>query len=203
MNLSAYKHHQDFFAKKAATWSLSESHAEFIGRLDKLIGFNPTDVILDIGCGTGNLFPYLQDRIPAGRLIGIDFAYNMLHQCRDKLRGRNIALQSMAEILPIRSASVDVVINYCLYPHLKFKHAAIREFNRVLKQGGRYYILHPQGRAEINSLHRDIGEPVCCDVIEPVKSVIELLQANGFSVLKAIDCCDMFLVEAVKSGHLS
>jgi len=200
MNLSAYKYHQDFFDSKAATWKLSVNHQQFIKCLEKLIGFNTTDVVLDIGCGTGNLFPYLQDRVPAGRLIGIDFAYNMLYQCRDKLRGRNIALQSMAEILPIRLASVDVVINYCLYPHLKFKHAALREFNRVLKQGGRYYILHPQGSAEINSLHRDIGEPVCCDVIEPVEAVVELLQANGFSVLKAIDRCDMFLVEAVKSG---
>ena len=203
MQLTGYKHHQEFFEKKAATWSLSESHAEFIRRLDKLLGFNTNDVILDIGCGIGNLFPYLQEKIPDGKLIGIDFAFNMLYRCREKFQERTLVLQSMAEVLPIRSSSIDVVINYCLYPHLKYKRDALREFNRVLKKEGRYYILHPQGSAEINSLHRDIGEPVCFDVIEPVKSVVAMLQLNGFSTRQAIDRCDMFLIEAVKSGSLN
>ena len=203
MQLTAYKRHQEFFEKKAATWSLSESHAEFIRRLDKLIGFNPNDVILDIGCGTGNLFPYLLKKIPGGKLIGIDFTFNMLYRCRDKFQERTVVLQSMAEVLPIRSSSIDVVINYCLYPHLKYKHNALREFNRVLKREGRYYILHNQGSNEINCLHRDIGEPVCFDVIEPVESVVAMLKLNGFSTRQAIDRCDMFLIEAVKSGSLN
>ncbi|MCK4641859.1 MAG: class I SAM-dependent methyltransferase [Candidatus Marinimicrobia bacterium] len=203
MNLLTYKQHQDFFNQKAETWTISDNQIRFIKQLEDLVDFKGTETVLDIGCGTGNLFPYLQQKIPGGKLIGIDFAFNMLYRCREKFQERTIVLQSMAEVLPIRSTSIDVVINYCLFPHLKYKRNALREFERVLKKEGRYYILHPQGSNEINCLHRDIGEPVCFDVIEPVESVVAMLQLNGFSTRQAIDRCDMFLIEAVKSGSLS
>lgn len=44
---------------------------------------NPGDTIIDIGCGTGLNFPYLQQGIGAqGRIIGIDISEQMLAEAR-------------------------------------------------------------------------------------------------------------------------
>ena len=198
MNISIYKQHQDFFNQKAETWTISDNQVRFIKQLEDLINCKGMETVLDIGCGTGNLFKYLGDFVPEGKIIGVDFAINMLRKCKSNCPDETITIQSLAEQLPVRASSADIVLNYCLYPHLKNKQTALQEFHRILKPNGKYYIIHPQGRAEINCLHRDIGEPVCFDVIEPIESVVAMLQINGFKVNKAIDKPDMFLVESVK-----
>ncbi|MGC9364725.1 MAG: class I SAM-dependent methyltransferase [Fidelibacterota bacterium] len=198
MNLSIYRRHQDFFNHKAGDWSISEQQIQFIAGMDKLIGFNGAETILDIGCGTGHLLKYLQTFVPRGLVIGIDFAEQMLVRCQAQVREPLHVIQSLAEQLPIRSASVDIVMNYCLYPHLQYKQIALQEFHRILKPGGRYYIIHPEGRQAVNALHNRIGVPVCFDLIEPLESVTVMLEINGFQVRKALDEADRFFIEAVK-----
>src|SRR5207244_1242256 len=44
-----------------------------------LLGLTPGQVVLDVGCGTGLCFSYLQQRIgPSGTIIGIDRSAEML-----------------------------------------------------------------------------------------------------------------------------
>ncbi len=200
MQLATYRKHQNFFNEKAASWKIPNNHIAFTRHLESQIRFNGNETVLDVGCGTGNLFPFLQKHVTVGKVIGLDFAFNMLQRSVEKLRAQDIAIQAMAEVLPIRSSSVDIVINYCLYPHLKYKQTALQEFYRILKEEGRYFILHPQGSYEVNCIHRDIGEPVCYDYIESVESVVAFLELNGFSVYNAIDQQDMFFIDAVKTG---
>lgn len=198
MNTAIYRQHQEFFNQKAESWSISEQQEAFIAGLEGIIGFNGTETILDIGCGTGHLLKYLQTFAPQGLVIGVDFAEQMLARCKTQVNRPLHTIQALAEELSIKSASVDIVINYCLYPHLKYKKKALREFNRILKPAGRYYIIHPEGRYAVNALHNRIGVPVCFDVIEPLESVIALLKISGFQVLKSLDEPGLFFIEAVK-----
>jgi len=198
MNLAIYKQHREFFNNKAETWSVSESQIKFIWELCELIGFNGDETVLDVGCGTGSLFRILHNFLPEGKILGIDFAYNMLKRCPVLQSYGRYRIQSLAEQLPIPDMSADVVLNYCLYPHLKFKSTAIREFNRVLKPEGKYFIIHPIGKDEVNSIHNKIGGPVCFDFIEPIESVVTLLQLSGFDVQEVVDEPEKFLVKSVK-----
>ena len=198
MTLATYRKHQEFFNAKAATWKTSENQVQFIKKLGELIGLKGHETVLDIGCGTGSLFKYLNEHLPNGKILGVDFAFNMLQKCSVEQSVDHYRIQSLAEELPIRSNSADIVLNYCLYPHLKFKHTAIREFNRVLKPEGKYFIIHPIGKDEVNSIHNKIGGPVCFDFIEPIESVVTLLQLNGFDVLEAFDEPEKFLIKSVK-----
>jgi len=201
MQLTGYQKRREFFEQRAAAWQLPDVHAIFFQRLRELISFRGDEVVLDIGCGPGSLFQFLQANIPCGKLYGIDFAHNMLRRCTGKLRPRDAALQALAEVLPIRSATVDTIINYCLYPHLRNKILALQEYYRVLVPGGKYYILHHQGSTEVNCVHWNLGEPVCYDFIEPLELITARLQSNGFKLLKSIDQPGMILIEAQKQSE--
>jgi ubiquinone/menaquinone biosynthesis C-methylase UbiE len=201
MQLSSYSKHRIFFEQRAAAWQLPDVHDKFFQQLKKLTSFHGDEVVLDIGCGPGSLFQFLQANIPRGRLYGIDFAFNMVKRSQEKLRSQDAAMQALAEILPIRSTTVDIIINYCLYPHLQYKLKALQEFHRVLIPGGKYYILHNQGSHEVNDVHRNIGEPVCCDFIEPLESIVARLQINGFELLKSIDQPGMIFIESQKQSE--
>jgi len=201
MQLTGYQKRREFFEQRAAAWQLPDVHAIFFQRLRELISFRGDEVVLDIGCGPGSLFQFLQASIPCGKLYGIDFAFNMVKRAREKLRPQDDALQSLAELLPLRSSSVDIIINYCLYPHLRNKILALREYYRVLVPGGKYYILHHQGSAEVNYLHWNLGKPVCYDFIEPLELVTARLQSDGFELLKSIDQPGMIFIEAQKQAE--
>jgi trans-aconitate 2-methyltransferase len=46
------------------------------------------ELVLDVGCGTGRLTEKLLDRLPHGRVVGIDLSANMLSVAREFLRAR-------------------------------------------------------------------------------------------------------------------
>ena len=101
--------------------------------LDK-IAVGEGDVVLDLACGTGDFCELVEER--GARVIGVDFALQMLRQGRN--RGLDFrSVQADGEWLPFRSASVDVVT--CGFALRNFVSLAgvLREIARVLKPGGR------------------------------------------------------------------
>jgi SAM-dependent methyltransferase len=52
--------------------------------------------VLDVGCGTGLCFPFIEERIgPTGRLVGLDLCPEMLEQAKEQARAegwRNVTL---------------------------------------------------------------------------------------------------------------
>ncbi len=53
------------------------------------LNLNPGDVVIDIGCGTGLNFPFLQERIgPEGKIIGVDLSASMLEKARQHVEAQ-------------------------------------------------------------------------------------------------------------------
>ena len=53
--------------------------APYRRRVVDLLPIEPGDVVLDVGCGTGLCFPFLQERIgPRGAIVGVDASRQML-----------------------------------------------------------------------------------------------------------------------------
>lgn len=98
-------------------------------------------IILEAGCGRGDIWRKNADRIPPGWHITLtDFSTGMLADCQahmgDVLAGRFRYEVMDVQAIPYADASFDVVIaNFMLY-HVPDRARAIAEIRRVLKQGG-------------------------------------------------------------------
>jgi len=129
----------------------------------------PTDTVLDVACGTGDLTLAFAKRVhqlegdasphsepdragPDGtpshppRVLGLDFTYEMLPLARRKaasaVGGDTCAwLNGDAMQLPLPDASVDVVSIAFGIRNVADPAVAIGEFHRVLRPGGRLIIL--------------------------------------------------------------
>ncbi|HET7102567.1 MAG TPA: ubiquinone/menaquinone biosynthesis methyltransferase [Terracidiphilus sp.] len=104
----------------------------------------PDAAILDICCGTGDLTMALLRYRPAGArpILAADFARAMLSRGAQKFAARGaIALEADALHLPLRSASLDLVVTAFGFRNLANYESGLSEFHRVLKPGGRLGIL--------------------------------------------------------------
>ncbi len=106
----------------------------------------PTDVVLDIACGTGDLAMAFA-RAGVQQVTGVDFTFDMLSIARKKLAaaGRDAPpLQyhaGDAMRLPFADASADIVSIAFGIRNVAEPTVALREFARVLRPGGRLVIL--------------------------------------------------------------
>ena len=88
--------------------------------------------ILDIGCGTGAMSIRLERW---GRVVSADFSELALQFSRR--RGLNHLVGADAMKLPFASGSFDALVAMDMLEHLPDDNAALNEFARVLKPGGR------------------------------------------------------------------
>jgi len=105
---------------------------------------NPDAAVLDICCGTGDMTMALLKYRPRGArpILAADFARAMLSRGAQKFAGRGaVALEADALHLPLRSASLDLIVTAFGFRNLANYEAGLREFRRVLKPGGQLGIL--------------------------------------------------------------
>jgi SAM-dependent methyltransferase len=94
--------------------------------------------ILDAGCGTGLM---LQELAPFGTVEGVDISDEALQFCRK--RGLDNVRHADVTHMPFPDEQFDVVTALDVLEHLDDDTAALREFRRVLKPGGRVFVFAP------------------------------------------------------------
>jgi demethylmenaquinone methyltransferase/2-methoxy-6-polyprenyl-1,4-benzoquinol methylase len=136
----------------------------------KLAQLKPTDRVVDVACGTGDLTgafgralfsmsldPLLgEPRLRGGEVVGVDFTFEMLPIARRKFPWRvwnpdqpsskstPLLLRWIngdAQSLPLPDGSADVVSIAFGIRNVQDPALAIREFHRVLRPGGRVIVL--------------------------------------------------------------
>lgn len=145
---------------------------------------------LDAGCGTGFLTFELAAR--GHHVTGIDFAPAMLAEARRKAAGRGVSVsfeQADAEQLSFASASFDLVMSRHLLWTLPHPEAAIDEWIRVLRPGGRLVVADsqfdpgalapPPGSARASAEYAAIGDHLPFLGGRPQAEIEALLRAHG------------------------
>lgn len=136
----------------------------------KLAAVTPSDTIIDVACGTGDLTLKFAQALsdatnsgqgarypvvpPRDRVMGIDFTYEMLPLARAKAASkpvRGVGGFTFADVtqfscgdatsLPLADASADIASIAFGIRNVADPAAAIREFFRILRPGGRLLIL--------------------------------------------------------------
>jgi len=155
--------------------------AELYPVRDTLLGkakLEPGDTVLDVGAGDGLIAFGALDRLgPSGRVIFCDISQDLLDHCRavaaaeGQLDRCQFVLAWADSLTGIADASVDVVTTRSVLIYVKDKAAALREFYRVLRPGGRISLFEP-----INVLMHDPDRILGYD-ITPVKPLAARVEA--------------------------
>ncbi len=116
----------------------------------KMADLKPTDAVLDVACGTGDLaMAFANYKIKPRQVIGLDFTVAMLRVAQHKRPTPTTNHQPAhtsyhaadAMRLPLADKSVDVVSIAFGIRNVADPAAAMREFHRVLKPAGRVIVL--------------------------------------------------------------
>jgi len=165
---------------------------------------------LDICCGTGHMTRALLKERPRGArpILAADFAREMLSRGAKRFAARKpgepaaIAIEADALHLPLREASMDLIVTAFGFRNLANYEAGLREFGRVLKPGGQLGILdfsEPGGlvgkayavyfRRVLPAIGRIIcGKdgpysylPASVEKFPPPAEMLELMRATGYT----------------------
>jgi demethylmenaquinone methyltransferase/2-methoxy-6-polyprenyl-1,4-benzoquinol methylase len=114
-------------------------------RAIKTLGLQPGDTVVDIACGTGQNFPFLEQAIgPAGRIVGVDLTDAMLGQAQERIEAngwRNVSLvQSDAAAFEFTS-DVDAILSTYALTQVTGSAEVIAHGAAALRPGGRWVVL--------------------------------------------------------------
>jgi ubiquinone/menaquinone biosynthesis C-methylase UbiE len=118
----------------------------FQKRVIALIDFKKPSNFLDLGCGTGWAVRYVSTLLKdEGHFVGIDLSEKMIKKAKEIAAGMNnvVFYAASSEALPLENDFFDNIICTFSFHHYLHPGKALYEAQRVLKPGGRIYILDP------------------------------------------------------------
>ncbi|HEX6791793.1 MAG TPA: class I SAM-dependent methyltransferase [Candidatus Krumholzibacteria bacterium] len=148
---------------RGATWleRRSREHEESPATLVRMLQLRPTDVVADIGAGTGYFSFRIAPLVPQGSVLAVDIEPEMLDDIRAKMKRTRVE-----NIVPVQGAiddpglpadSVDVALMVDAYHEFSHPREMMRAILGALRPGGRVVLV--EYRAEdtdvpIKPLHK-------------------------------------------------
>lgn len=124
----------------------------------KLMGVKSGMKVLEVGAANGFITPYLSKQVGVdGSVISIDIQKKMIDKALKKfsfLSNVSFKTEDAANLKSIKNNEIDLIFLYYAFHEIKEKERAIKEFYRILKNGGILSIKEP--KFEINE--KDIAD---------------------------------------------
>lgn len=114
----------------------------FYGRIHKIliaeIKHLQPNVVLDVGCGTGELLSKFSELWPETKLVGLDLSAKMIEvaQAKDYAQCESEFIEGSVYDLPIESETIDLLTSSISSHFYTDIEQALSEFYRVLKPNG-------------------------------------------------------------------
>jgi len=197
---------REYFNRLSSSWEsgIAPGARERGRELVFSLGIEPGSRVLDVGCGTGVLIPWLAEAVGrTGRLVALDIAEKMLEEARSlhRLLDLEFVWADVADI-PFPGGAFDEVICHNCFHLFSDGEAALSEMGRVLGPGGRAAVSYAW---DIREATRRGGDPDAprggADALAG-EAVARALSAAGFELLRLEEGSDRFLARARKAGRL-
>lgn len=150
--------------------------------------------ILDVGCGVGKIFW----KITAGMNVGIDMSLGALKIASKK--SDSLYICSVAENLPFRRESFDIVLLLEVIEHVDDQEACLAEISRVLKRGGLLILSFPNychlPWLLVRIMARILNKPGWIN-LQPIDRIL-----NYFQVKRKLTNYGMRLIKIIGSAYL-
>lgn len=118
-------------------------------RFESEVPIEPTDRVLDVGCGTGKSSRDAARRARHGSVLGVDLSSRMLEEARRRSELEGLAnvqfLQADAQVHPFEPAAHDLIISVFGAMFFSEPAAAFDNIARSLRPGGRLAMLSWRG----------------------------------------------------------
>jgi ubiquinone/menaquinone biosynthesis C-methylase UbiE len=137
---------EEFFSSASGQWD--HLRAELFGHTFHLHGLlallDPTLVVGDLGCGTGEVSALVARHVR--EVIAVDGSADMIEAARRRLSGApNVDLrQGDLEALPIEDGRLDASVLALVLHHAPNPSGALAEVARVTRRGGRVLVIDMQ-----------------------------------------------------------
>lgn len=178
-----------FFDERAAVWDARRKADDAIlERILDLADIRAGLSVLDVGCGTGVLFPRCLAR-GVSRVTGVDLSAGMLAVARATHRDERIVLVNADVERAELPGPFDRAVVLNALPHFPSPERLAARLAALLESGGRVTIAHDLGRDRLNALHGRAAGGVSR----------ELMSAEDLAAVLS----RYFLVDAVRSDERS
>ncbi len=150
---SARKGVTEQFLERADQYDRKYYNDEHWGRMLRLAlpeGTSPPQLILDLGCGSGNTtFPLLR-RYPAAQIVAADISPDLLAILRSRLieageEGRTTLLCLDATRARFQPDRIDLIVGGSILHHLMDPEQVLISLSAALRPGGRMVFIEPFG----------------------------------------------------------
>lgn len=191
---------RQYFNAQSSEWNARAiGDPDQISRLLSRLEWHHCHRILDLGCGTGVLFPFLTNLAHQNAtILALDFAEEMIQAAAKHPMDRIQLLCGCARYLPLLPNTIDRILAFHVWPHILGQEKALQECWRILKPQGDLVIMHLCGSREINAIHQTIGGPVRNHTLASASHIAAMLLCANFQIADAIDRSDEYFVRGIK-----
>ena len=183
-----------FFDELAPHWDNSDNNYQMIDKLIRKIDIKENSDILDLACGKGvitnKLYSYSKKKV-----IGIDLSQKMIEGALEKKDANNEYV--VGDFINYEfQKKFDLIVIFNAYPHFLNKEELFKKAYNVLKDNGRFVVMHDIAKEKLNEHHKLHALKISTKLCEPACE--ETYFKKYFSLKDSIDNDECYYMELIK-----